>query len=146
MAIALGIAVPTLRPNARARLISAAELLASDLEYAQSLAIASPTNFAMVRFDPDAAEGPTYWIAYESDPDKPIAKLYSSDAHLVTFGAGDAAQLEGVEITVVGDGDRIVFDSFGRTSDGAEGRVRLSNADGSIDIVISATTGFMTVE
>src|SRR5690606_2920334 len=99
MAIALGIAVPTLRPNARARLISAAELLASGLEYAQSLAIAAPTNFAMGRFDPDAAEGPTYWIAYESDPDKPIAKLYSSDAHLVTFGAGDAAQLEGVEIT-----------------------------------------------
>ena len=146
LAVAIGIAVPSLQPNDRARLVSAAGLIASDLEYAQSLSIAMPDDLALVKFDVDNPAGATYWIATVSDPDTPILKPYSDDPYTITFGDGAASEMENVAITLVGAAEQIVFDSVGRLKPVTDGRVRLTNDGGSLDVAVSAATGFVTIE
>ena len=146
LAVALGIAVPSLQPNARARLVSAASLVAADLEYAQSLSIATPGDLALVKFDPDDPDGATYWIALESDPDTPINKPYSEDLHIITFGEDAASELDDVDITLVGVTDQVVFDAVGRLKPATDVRVQLTNGGGTFEVVISAATGFITIE
>lgn len=146
LAVAIGIAVPALQPNDRARLISAAGLIASDLEFAQSMSIATPDDLTLVKFDLDNPAGATYWVGTESDPDTPILKPYSDDPYTITFGEGAASEMENVVITLVGATDQIVFDSVGRLKPVTDVRVRLTNDGGSLDVAVSATTGFVTIE
>lgn len=146
LAVAIGIAVPALQPNDRARLVSAAGLVASDLEYAQSLSIAQPDERALIKFDPDNPDGATYWIARESDPDTPILKPYSDVPYTVTFGAGAASEMANVSIALIGADDQIMFDSVGRLNPVTNVRVRLTNDGGSLDVAVSAATGFVTIE
>lgn len=143
--ILVGIVVPTLTPNDRSRLVSAAQLVASDLEFAQSMSVAAPADPAMIRFDPANPAGPTYWVALSSAPETPIIKQFLTNPYLVTMGQGGASELTGVTFTLVGATDRVIFDAFGQLVAPAEVRVRLSNPAGSLDVVISASTGFITI-
>lgn len=147
MAIVAAMAVPALAPNDGARLSGAATLLASDLEFAQSLSIANPDDLAAVRFDPDDPDGATYWVALSSAPDTPIDRPGTDEPYLVQFGQGDAAQLEGVNLSVTGvSDDTVIFDQFGRLATTDEVMVRLNNAAGRRGVRISAATGFITIE
>lgn len=146
LAVAIGLAVPTLQPNDRARLIAGASLIASDLEYAQSLSISTPDDLAMIRFNPGAPEGPTHWVAHESATESPILKPYVGTPYLVTLGQGAASELTGLSLSLIGAADRIAFDEFGRSLASGTVRVRLTNGSGSIDVGVSGATGFITIE
>lgn len=146
LAIALGIITQGLEPDDHSRLASAAEMVVADLEYTQSLSIATPGDLALVMFDPAASAGPTWWVAHESAPTTPITKPYTSTPYQVTLGQGVAVEITGVSLSLVGVTDTIVFDAFGRTTASGEVRVRMTNPAGSMDVVISSATGFITIE
>ena len=145
LAVAVGIAVPSLEPNDRSRLVAAADMVAADLEAAQAMAIADPADLALVKFDPVAPAGPTWWIAVQSAPTVPIVKLYTTTPYLVTLGVGAAASLTGITISLVGVTDSVQFDAFGRLLTTQPATVRLTNPAGSLDVVISDVTGFITI-
>jgi len=147
LAILSAMAVSGLTPNDGARLSGAAALIASDLEFAQSLSIANPDDLAAVRFNPDAVGGATYWVALASDPSTPIDRPETEEPYLVQFGQGDAAQLTGVNLALTGATDQtLVFDQFGRLTTTDEVTLTLSNAAGTREVRVSASTGFVTVQ
>lgn len=145
LAVAVGLIIPSLGPNDRSRLLAAANLIASEIELAQSLSIATPEDRAVVKFDLAAPAGVTWWIAPASAPDTPIMRPYSTTPHVTTLGVGDAADLGGIGVTLVGTADTIGFEEFGRPDPPAEIRVRLTNAAGTLDLVLSESTGFLSM-
>jgi len=146
IAVMLGVAVPSLQPDDRIRLVSATNLIASDLEYAQSLSVATPADLAMIRYDPANAAGPTYWVSQQSAPETPIIKPYIASPYLVTLGVDAAYEMTGVTFSLIGATDRITFDAFGQLTTSVEARVRLTNASGSMDVIVSPSTGFITIQ
>jgi len=147
LGIVLAVVAPALTPEGPARLTGAATLVASDVEYAQSLSVANPDDLAVVRFEPAAPEGPTYWIALLSTPETPVTRPDSTEPYHVVFGEGDAAQLEGVAYTTTGvAGGMIVFDEFGRLGSADPVSITLSNASGDMTVAVSPDTGFVSIE
>ncbi len=151
MAIVTAIALPALGPNDSLKLVSAATILASDLEYAQSESIASPSDPVLVRVD---AAGDQYWLARASAPDTPIMRPLSSeadpssDAYLTEYGDGRAIFLDGIEIELLGadggSGD-LQFDAFGRLDRLSNADIRLSNESDGLSVRISASTGAVSI-
>lgn len=146
LAVAVGLIIPSLGPNERSRLLSAANLIASEIELAQSLSIATPDERVILKFDLAAPAGVTWWIAPASSPDTPINRPYSTTPHVTTLGLGDAADLGGIAVTLIGTADTIGFEEFGRPDPPAEIRVRLTNPAGTVDLVLSETTGFLSMQ
>ncbi len=143
MAIVVGVAVPSLSSNDRARLVGAVGMVASDLEFAQSVALADPSDPGVFKARPD---GTGYWIATASDTATPILSAYSNDPYSITFGTGIAAELTGVTIGVAQASDEVQFDGFGRIAGMADITVTVTNASGSMDIIVKATTGVVNIQ
>jgi len=146
LAVAVGIVVPSLEPNDRARLVAAADMVAADLEYAQALSVSNPDDLAHVKFDPAAPAGPTWWVGVASAPNTPILKPFTTTPYRVTLGDGAAASLTGISISLIGVTDTVAFDAFGRLTTTTPARVRLTNGGGSLDVVVNDVTGFVTIE
>ncbi len=145
MAIVIAVAAPSFTPDDRARLIGAVNMMVADIEYAQSLSLSAPSNHALVRFGDDGA---SYWVAYESDPETPATMPGAAgDPFLVQFGVDRASLLFDVSFTTVGVTDsKLVFDEFARLATLDEARITLTNAGGSMEIVISSATGSVRIE
>jgi len=143
MAIVVAVAIPSLATDDNARLIGATNMVASDIEFAQSVALADPSDPGVLKA---AADGTGYWVATASDPDAPILSTFSNDPHLITFGVGSAAELVGVTITVSDVSDEVQFDGFGRVAGMADITVTVTNAAGSQDILVKATTGVVEIQ
>jgi prepilin-type N-terminal cleavage/methylation domain-containing protein len=143
MAIVVAVAIPSLSNDDGARLIGAVNMVASDLEYAQSLALADPNDPGLLKA---SADGTGYWVATSSDPDAPILSQYSSEPRLVTFGVGAAAQLVGVTISVGEESDVVQFDGFGRLAAMADISVTVSNGAGDRVILVKASTGVVEIQ
>lgn len=145
LAIAVGVAVPSLTPNDHSRLRGGATMLASDLEYAQSLSLAAPDDLGLIRFDPD--DSGHYWIATASAPDDPVSIPFTDKQYEVRFGADRAALLYDVSLTMqnVPDGT-LMFDEFARLTGTKDAIFTLSNGAGEITVRVSASTGSVRVE
>jgi type II secretory pathway pseudopilin PulG len=146
MTIIAALVMPTVSRGTQINLTSAAITLASDLEYTQSLSLASPQNPALVKFN---SLTNTYWIAYVSDPDAPIVRPgTTNEPYRVTYGQGLASSFEGVTIdTSALTGDIVVFDSYGRLVSLAPAPIRLTSSDGRENtILVDASTGFVTIQ
>ncbi len=142
MALLIGVALPVFNTGARAQLLAAASLLASDVEYAQSLALSAPDDPALVRLD---AANDRYWVALLSSPETPVDLPSGDGPYLVQFGAGDALHLAGVTI---GDDapEAVAFDGFGRLQTMTDASVALTSPAGERRVLVSATTGVVTLE
>ena len=143
MAIVIAVAVPSLSTDDNARLIGATNMIASDIEFAQSVALADPNDPGVLKA---SADGTGYWVATASDPDSPILSQFSNDPYSITFGDGVAAELGGVTISVSEASDEVQFDGFGRIAGMADITVTVTNAAGSRDILVKATTGVVEIQ
>jgi hypothetical protein len=144
MAIVAAAIMPSLASGNQISVMGASYLLASDLEYAQSITLAEPDDPALIRFDTDAG---AYWIARADDPDTPIFRSNGRDPYRVVLGEGDAAQVRDVTITLAGaPDDTIAFDGFGRLATLSDAVVTLTSVNGVRRVRIDADTGFVTID
>jgi len=143
LAVVAGAMVASLTPDDRARALGAAQLVASDLEYAQSLSLSEPHDPAVVVFD---AVNEGYWIARASAPDEPIERSDGSP-YVVIFGQGDAEPFAGVDLRVASGTDEgmLTFDSFGRLEDLADAGLLVGISEDYAMVSVSSSTGFTTV-
>lgn len=144
MAIVAAAVMPSLARGNQMNVSGAAYLLASDLEYAQSISLAQPDDPAVLRFDVGAG---VYWIARASDPDTPIFRSNGRDPYRVTLGEGEAVQARDVAITLANSpDDTIGFDGFGRLTTAADAVVTLTSAESARTLTVDADTGFVVIE
>lgn len=143
MAIVVAVAIPTLSGDDRAQLLGAANMVASDLEYAQSVALADPNDPGLFKA---SADGTGYWVATASDPDAPILAQYSEEPRSITFGVGAAAELAGVTISVDEASDTVQFDGFGRLASMADITITLHNGAGDRLVLVKAATGIVEIQ
>lgn len=144
MAIVAAAVTPSIASGNQIGLTSAASLLASDLEYAQSLSLADPENPAMVRFE--ASEG-RYWVSRASNPDTPIPRPVTGEAYVVVLGQGEARHAAGVTMTLSGVvDDRLAFDTMGRLATGSDAAITMSSPSGTRVVRVGASTGFVRID
>jgi prepilin-type N-terminal cleavage/methylation domain-containing protein len=74
IAVVASLVLPTLKDDARLRLIGASRMVASDIELAQMMTIANPEEPTVVRFQTGTGE---YWLAAATTPDTPIDRAQS---------------------------------------------------------------------
>ncbi|TVQ29960.1 MAG: hypothetical protein EA376_14350 [Phycisphaeraceae bacterium] len=145
MAIVIAVAMPTLSPDEGSRLIGGARMLASDLEYAQSVSLANPADVALVRFRED---GDGYWLARESDPETPMLRPgFSEEAYEIIFGEGRAALLHDMTISLDGVTDNtLTFDAFARLTTLDDAVITLQAPTRSVDVTVSSSTGSVRIQ
>lgn len=139
------VAMPSMRPDDRARLLGAGSRLVSDLEYARSLSIGDPSNPATLVL---REEGDGYWLARVETPETPIERNGLGDPYEVIFGEGTADMLTGITLTLVGSetGGSVVFDAFGRLNPAVAAELRLTNELGDLPVLVDPWTGDTTLD
>ncbi len=147
----LGIVVlavmPSFTTDAPLKLIATANIVTSDIEYAQALTLADPSDPVIVRIDPEAEQ---YWLALTSDPETPIPRPESLDEeseYVIQFGDNAEDTLQGVSITAV-DFDTentLAFDAFGRLEQLEDLAFKLTNESGDLYVVVTASTGSVSI-
>lgn len=117
LAIVAGLALASMAPTDKTRAVSAATLLAADIEHARSLSLILPDNPAVVR---TAADGASYWIARNDSTETPVPPS-GGRSFRVVFGQAPADGMAGVVVglssggaAAPGGGGIIRFDGFGR--------------------------------
>jgi len=142
LALAATIALPALRPDDPLKVIGAATMLASDIEFAQSATLASPADPTVVRF---SATEPRYWLALASAPEIPIVRA-NGEAYEVHFGVGDAQFLQGMSVGLLdAPGGTITFDAFGRLTQSIDARATVGNGSGALVVTVKFTTGSVSI-
>lgn len=141
LGVIAAVAIPALRPDDSLKLISAATILAADLEYAQSATLADPDDPIVVRVDAVSA---SYWLARAATPEAPIERS-NGDPYVVVFGSEDALLFEGLGIAVENGEDSVAFDGFGRLAGNDDARIVLSSDTGELLVRIAASTGSVYV-
>lgn len=111
LAIVAAVAVPALNDSHRLRVRGAASILASDIEFAQSMSVAYPNDPIVIVFD---TNDNSYHLARSSDPQTPLQRSDSGEPYVVTFGSGRARTAQNVTYTLdnVTD-DEIAFSPHG---------------------------------
>jgi|GEM_PF-4666844 len=139
-----GLAVVSLAPDDGARVIGAAQMLASDLEYAQALSLADPDRPAVLRLD-TGAEG--YWIARVEEPDTPVLDPAGNPV-VRLFGLEDAAHLVDVDLEIISGATDgwVEFDGFGRLTELAAAVLEVRLGDEARRVRVSSATGFASIE
>ena len=144
LAIVATLVLPSVSSNESLSLVSAANILASDLEYAQSESLTNPADPTYVVVD---AAQRRYMLALESDLLTPIGRPEAGptagvpDPYQVVFGEGELNFISSVDIEMVsGPSGSVPFDAYGRLSQPENVRIRLWNDSGELFVVISATT------
>lgn len=135
------IAMPSMRPDDRSRLLGAGGRVLADLQYARSMSIGQPDNPGTLVL---REEGDGYWLALTESPETPIEKNGLGDPYEIVFGVGDAATLSGVSVALVGSktpGGAIAFDAFGRLNPAVAAELILTNPAGSLAVVVDPWTG-----
>jgi prepilin-type N-terminal cleavage/methylation domain-containing protein len=142
LAIAAMVALPSLRPDDPLKVIGAATMLASDIEFAQSATLASPADPTIVQF---ADKQPRYWLALQSDPATPILRP-NGKPYEVFFGQDGAQFLAGLQVELQTDPDgAITFDAFGRLTQTEDAHVVVGNPSGALVVTVKSTTGSVSI-
>jgi prepilin-type N-terminal cleavage/methylation domain-containing protein len=146
LAIAAAIVVPAAGQSAAANLRVAGQLLAADLTYARSAAIAHGTDPRMVVFTPDKNQ---YHVAAQSAPDQPVDAPHTSQPYTVQFGKGRARQMEQVNLDSTNlQNDQLKFDLYGgteRTADDGDAQITLTCAGRTMTVTVDHATGEVTL-
>ena len=136
--------MPTSTQEGGMKLVSAATILATDIEYAQSATLANPEDHTAVIFD---ADGGGYYLALVSDPLVPIARPGGSgDSYAVRFGEGRALTLDGVGVQEGALVEPIEFDAFGSLMGNEDRTITLFTSLGVMDVNIRQSTGSVSIE
>lgn len=145
IAVTAAFVLPRLTDDAALRVRGAASILISDIEYAQVLTISHPDNPVVVRFDAPASR---YWLAYAATPDTPIMRDGTHIPYDVTFGAGRAAPVGDVGISLQDlPGDTLAFDTTGGLVDfSTTPRITLTAGERAVTLVIAPMTGSISEE
>ena len=150
MAIIATLVAPSISSNDGISLVSAATILASDLEYAQSESLTNPADPTFLVID---ATEKRYWLALASDTQTPIARPEAGPTvgeprpYEVVFGEGEVNYLSSVGVALVGGpSGNVPFDPYGRLSQPGNARIRLWNESGELFVIVSATTGTVSIE
>ena len=140
LAVVATFVFPLLGNDARLRVLAAADIVTSDIEFAQAMSVGDPSNPLVVRFDPAQAR---YWVAAASDPATPMTREDTGEPYLVTLGVGRAAPAENVTFTLSNiTADTLEFDVYGTVvGDGTDPVVHLECDGETLDIIVSAATG-----
>jgi len=143
----MGIIAVIVLPNASAdgaiRLVTSVNILAADIEYAQSLSLTEPGDPALVRFD---EKNSLHWIAHASTPNTPITRT-NGEPYEVTFGMAEDAMLRGVTLDLVDEENDIAFDEFGRLTQIGDRTVRLTSIiSGTMRVIVASATGSVFLE
>jgi type II secretion system protein H len=146
LAIAAALVVPALGDSATTRLRQAGRLLAADLRYARSAAIARGSDPRLVVFDPHEN---TYHIAAQSSPTQPITRPNANQPYQVQFGIGRASELDGIAIqsTSLGNNNdrRLAFGRYGSTDQPEPATVTLACEGHTITVTVHPATGEVAV-
>ena len=143
MAIVAAAVLPNATADGTIRLVSAVNMLAADIEYAQSVSLSDPDDPALFRIDEKAEQ---YWLARASDPETPITKP-GGDPYVVTYGQGGDATFPGIDVDLVDEENDVAFDAFGRLAQPGDRTIRLSSpVSGAMRVVVSADTGSVFIK
>ncbi len=138
--ILAAVALPSMRPDDRGRLIGGATRVVSDLEYARAASIGKPDDpVTLVLHD----DGSGYWLALAATPTTPLAKDGLGTPYEVLFGLDDAEVLRDVAVSLVGEetGGAVVYDAFGRLNPAVAAELILTNEAGTISVLVDPWTG-----
>lgn len=143
MAIVAVVVLPNASADGTVRLVSAVNMIVADIEYAQSLSLAEPSDPALVRID-EAAE--SYWIARASDPATPVNRP-NGEPYVVTYGTDPGVDLLGVTLDLENEAKDIQYDEFGRLSTVGERVILVTSAIcGTMRIRVKAETGSVYID
>jgi prepilin-type N-terminal cleavage/methylation domain-containing protein len=140
--------IPTLTANMKSsRLPSAASVVASDLEYCESLNISNPAAPCVFRADPVNCH---YWIALASSPNTAITHPGDGLPYDQIFGTGRLAALQGVLLASVTlpNGTNVgteAFDTFGRPSNGTDLSIVVSLNGTTMHVNMRGDTGDVSI-
>ncbi|MGI9014382.1 MAG: pilus assembly FimT family protein [Phycisphaerales bacterium] len=134
------LALPRLTDDSQLRVLAASALIASDLEYAQTMSIANPSDPIVVRFD---AAGNAYWLAHESDPAVPIVRDDTMEPYFITLGYGRGRSAQGVTFSLTGtSADTIVFNALGGLESVADQPlITMVHGESMLGLAVSNATG-----
>ena len=138
------VVLPSSAADDTLRLKAAGDILASDLELAQTMTVSYPDDPVVVRFN-DAGDG--YWLAYADDPETPMSRTDNGEAYSVTFGIGRTASAAGVTLIVGDMTDRtIAFNEQGGLENFSQTpKVELRASSGGTNLLtVSPATGTAT--
>ncbi len=142
LAILAVMVIPSSNPGESMKLISAATVIATDIEFAQSITLAEPSDHTVLVFHPD---GGGYFLSLASAPLVPIARPGTGDDYVVRYGEGHVRTLSGVLIQEGALLEPIEFDAFGSLSGLVDRSVTLVTMDGIIDVTIRQSTGSVAI-
>ncbi len=143
LAVIAAMVMPGFQQSDRLRVMAAASILASDLEYAQVLNITMPEMPVVVQFDLD---NDRYWLAYEWDPNTPIVREDTGEVYLVELGVGRARSAAGVTLSLADPRENL----FGFDPQGAiQGvfnapEITVSMGEESLTLTVALSTGTIT--
>ena len=137
MAILASLAIPMIGDEDAMNLNSAKQLLVSDIELAQVMAISHPEDSIGVVIQQEG-----WHIASLDDPATPLLDTFTGEPLITSFGIGSAASIEGVLITTNAIENTIAFDQYGGLTDiTQETQVEFSSLEYQALVVINPTTG-----
>lgn len=135
MAIAAVCAIPLMSSAGSTQIRSAANVVASDLEYAKSMAIANQKNYTVV-FNPG---NESYQI---EDADGVIDHPVKKCPYVMNFSTDSRLNRVGID-SVSFSGNSVTFDSLGIPDNG--GNVILGATDATATVSVEDVTGFISI-
>jgi prepilin-type N-terminal cleavage/methylation domain-containing protein len=143
LAIAAAIVLPGLSDNSGERLRGAAQILAADLEYAQSESMSRSDDPRMLVLD---ADNGGYVIATRSAPGTPITNKMGRLPYATRFGTGRALGTGNVKVGTfsLGGDNRLSFGALGQLDQATTATIQLVCGARSIVISLDPTTGEIT--
>ncbi len=143
LVLVASVAIVSLAPDDRARVLGGADLLGADLEHAQAMSLVTPNDPIVVRID---AVNDGYWLERRSEPDVAITRP-DGTPYVVIFGTGDAATYAGVDLAILSGADNaaVEFDAFGRLVSLTNAVFQFSMGEESVWLTASSTTGFVSL-
>jgi hypothetical protein len=138
------IAIPQATGLHNGRLMTAANMLASDIEFCQSQCINDPGYLSVLVFD---VPNNQYRIALAATPTVPISHPADSQPYVTDFATGRSAALTGVTLSGTANlaASTLGFDSFGRPSITQNATVTLAADGNQMTLTIDAATGEVTI-
>ncbi|MHC5024479.1 MAG: prepilin-type N-terminal cleavage/methylation domain-containing protein [Planctomycetota bacterium] len=145
IAVIMSIVLPKFNDDTKLRLMAAAAILRSDIEYAQVLTISNPKDPVLVRIDASQHE---YWLAKVSSDATPIPRPGNGDPYYIKFGDGRAATTGPMDIALVDiDSEKLIFSTYGGVLDPTKSPViKLTQNKHWVKIYVATTTGTLTEE
>ena len=131
------LAVPLLGNDDSLQVNVTRQLLVSDIEYAQIIAISHPEDEIALVFDIDG-----WHIANTSEVEVPLLDSITNEPIELRFGKGPAASAKNVIITTSSENQMLVFDQNGALSDFSQDyEITIQSGTTTSLVQISPTTG-----